>query len=59
MEPAPKFHVAAVRAEDSQHSARVQRAVVSAFPNVTAIDLALVMQTVGYIWIRQVVKIEV
>ena len=50
LEPAPKFHVAAVRAESSDHSARVQRAVVAAFPNVTAIDLALVMQTVDSIF---------
>jgi putative ABC transport system permease protein len=50
LEPAPKFHVAAVRAEDSDHSARVQRALVAAFPNVTAIDLALVMQTVDGIF---------
>ncbi|MCX6955218.1 MAG: ABC transporter permease [Verrucomicrobia bacterium] len=50
LEPAPKFHVAAVRAENSEHSARVQRAVVAAYPNVTAIDLALVMQTVDSIF---------
>ena len=50
LEPAPKFHVAAVRAENSDHSARVQRAVIAAFPNVTAIDLALVMQTIDGIF---------
>ncbi|MDO8542897.1 MAG: ABC transporter permease [Opitutaceae bacterium] len=50
LEPAPKFHVAAVRAENSEHSARVQRAVVDALPSVTAIDLALVMQTVDGIF---------
>lgn len=52
LEPAPKFHVAAVRAENSEHSARVQRAIVAAFPNVTAIDLALVMQTVDGIFTK-------
>ncbi|MCC7412660.1 MAG: ABC transporter permease [Gammaproteobacteria bacterium] len=52
LEPAPKFHVAAVRAENSDHSARVQRALVSAFPNVTAIDLALVLETVDSIFTR-------
>jgi putative ABC transport system permease protein len=46
LEPAPKFYVAAVHAATPADSARVQRAVVGAFPNVTAIDLALVMQTV-------------
>jgi putative ABC transport system permease protein len=52
LEPAPKFHVAAMRAENSDHSARVQRTLVAAFPNVTAIDLALVMQTVDSIFTR-------
>lgn len=52
LEPAPKFHVAAMKAADSDHSARVQRAMVAAFPNVTAIDLALVMQTVDGIFTK-------
>ncbi|MEY4939577.1 MAG: hypothetical protein RIQ93_1312 [Verrucomicrobiota bacterium] len=50
LEGAPKFYVAAVRAATPEHSARVQRAVVSALPSVTAIDLALVMQTVDAIF---------
>ncbi|MGH7957193.1 MAG: ABC transporter permease [Opitutaceae bacterium] len=58
LEPAPKFHVAAVRAGDSEHSARVQRAVVGEFPNVTAIDLALVMQTVDGIFTKVAFVIE-
>jgi putative ABC transport system permease protein len=58
LEPAPKFHVAAVRADDSEHSARVQRTVVAAFPNVTAIDLALVMQTVDGIFTKVAFVIE-
>jgi putative ABC transport system permease protein len=58
LEPAPKFHVAAVRAADADHSARVQRAVVAAFPNVTAIDLALVMQTVDGIFKKVSFAIE-
>jgi putative ABC transport system permease protein len=58
LEPAPKFHVAAVRAADAEHSARVQRAVVAAFPNVTAIDLALVMQTVDGIFKKVSFAIE-
>lgn len=52
LEPAPKFHVAAVRTRDSDHSARVQRSVVQALPSVTAIDLALVMQTVDGIFTK-------
>ena len=58
LEPAPKFHVAAVRAADAEHSARVQRSVVAAFPNITAIDLALVMQTVDGIFSKVAFVIE-
>ncbi len=58
LEPAPKFHVAALRATDSAHSARVQRAMVAAYPNVTAIDLALVMQTVDGIFSKVAFVIE-
>ncbi len=58
LEPAPKFHVAAVRAENTEHSARVQRTIVAAFPNVTAIDLALVMQTVDGIFSKVAFVIE-
>ena len=58
LEPAPKFHVAAVRAADAEHSARVQRVVVAAFPNITAIDLALVMQTVDGIFRKVSFAIE-
>jgi len=52
LESAPKFHVAAVRAGSSDQSASVQRAVVDAYPSVTAIDLALVMQTVDGIFTK-------
>ncbi len=58
LEPAPKFHVAAVHADNAEHSARVQRAVVSALPNVTAIDLALVMQTIDGIFSKVSFAIE-
>jgi putative ABC transport system permease protein len=50
LESAPKFHVAAVRAATAENSAAIQRAVVEAFPSVTAIDLALVMETVDGIF---------
>ncbi|HWA10374.1 MAG TPA: FtsX-like permease family protein [Opitutaceae bacterium] len=46
LEAAPKFHVVAVHAGSPSDSGRIQRAVVGAFPNVTAIDLGLVMQTI-------------
>jgi putative ABC transport system permease protein len=58
LEPAPKFHVAALHADNSEHSAQVQRAIVAAFPNVTAIDLALVMQTVDGIFSKVAFVIE-
>jgi putative ABC transport system permease protein len=58
LEAAPKFHVAAVRAETTDQSARVQRAVVAAFPNVTAIDLALVMETIDGIFTKIAFVIE-
>jgi len=45
LEEAPKFYLAAVRVATAVDSARVQRAVTRAFPNVSAIDLALVLQT--------------
>jgi putative ABC transport system permease protein len=50
LEAAPKFHVAAVRAATAEQSAAIQRAVVDEFPTVTAIDLALVMETVDGIF---------
>ncbi len=50
LEAAPKFHVVALRAETSELSAQVQRAVVEVYPTVTAIDLALVMQTVDNVF---------
>ncbi len=46
LDSAPKFHVAAVRAPTGAASAELQRAVVRDFPNVTAIDMALVLATV-------------
>jgi putative ABC transport system permease protein len=50
LEAAPKFHVAAVRAENTDASGDIQSAVVAGYPNVTAIDLALVMQTIDSIF---------
>lgn len=52
LDPAPKFHVIAMRAATSEVSARIQRAVVTTYPNVTAIDLALVMQTLDSIFTK-------
>ncbi len=46
LEEAPAFHVFVTRVESSEQSARMQRAVVKQFPNVSTIDLTLVLQTV-------------
>ncbi len=45
LEAAPAMLVMATRVADSASSARMQRALVSAFPNVSAIDLTLVLKT--------------
>jgi putative ABC transport system permease protein len=45
LEAAPQFHVIAARVRSPDHSAAVQQAVVRAYPNVSAIDLGLVLQT--------------
>src|SRR5204863_6836199 len=44
LEEAPATHVMLTRADSPEKSARLQRAVVQAFPNVSAIDLTLVLQ---------------
>jgi putative ABC transport system permease protein len=45
LEDAPKTFVAAMKTASPDASARVQQALVERFPNVTAIDLALVVET--------------
>ena len=46
LENAPAMHVLVTHVASSAESARMQREVVKAFPNVSAIDLTLVLQTV-------------
>ncbi|GAB5562045.1 MAG: ABC transporter permease [Synoicihabitans sp.] len=50
LEPAPKFWVAAARAGSPEDSARIQREVIAELPNVSAIDLQLVMETLDGIF---------
>ena len=45
LEDAPAMHVLATHVADAAASAMMQREVVKAFPNVSAIDLTLVLQT--------------
>ncbi|MDB5240111.1 MAG: transporter permease, partial [Spirosoma sp.] len=49
LEQAPQFHVLMTRVPDNQTSARLQRGLVSRFPNVSAIDLGLILKTVDEI----------
>jgi putative ABC transport system permease protein len=49
LEDAPAMNVLVMHVGSSQESARLQREVVKAFPNVSAIDLTLVLQTVDAI----------
>ncbi|AHM63346.1 hypothetical protein D770_25505 [Flammeovirgaceae bacterium 311] len=46
LERAPKFHVIITRIDSAQQAAAFQRAVVQRFPNVSLIDLNLILQTV-------------
>lgn len=46
LEDAPQFHVLVTRVNSEETSARLQRAVVQQFPNVSIIDLALVLNTI-------------
>jgi putative ABC transport system permease protein len=47
LEKAPKFHVLVSRVESPDQSARYQQAVIQAFPNVSIIDLGLVLDLVS------------
>jgi putative ABC transport system permease protein len=45
LEPAPQFRVLVTRADSSEVAAGLQRAVVQAFPNVSVIDIGLILST--------------
>jgi putative ABC transport system permease protein len=49
LEQAPQFHVLMTRVPDNATSARLQRGLVGQFPNVSAIDLGLILKTVDEI----------
>jgi putative ABC transport system permease protein len=46
LEEAPQFHVLVTRAGDSARRAELQRRAVERFPNISAIDLDLILRTV-------------
>ena len=47
LEKAPQFYAVVGRAPSSQASAQMQRAVLEKFPNVSAIDLSLILSTLN------------
>jgi len=49
LEKAPQFHVIMTKVPSNQTSAEFQRAVVQEFPNVSVIDLGLILKTVDEI----------
>ena len=52
LETAPQFYAVVSRADSAQLSAQVQRAVVERFPNVSVIDLTLILNTLDSILSR-------
>ena len=59
LESAPAFYVMVTRAATPADSARLQSAVVSKFPNVSAIDLATVIQAVDSVLSKVALGIRV
>lgn len=49
LDDAPAFHVLVTRVESAEQSATLQRATVERFPNVSAIDITLVLRTLDQI----------
>ncbi|UCF38480.1 MAG: ABC transporter permease [Acidobacteriota bacterium] len=49
LEEAPQFHVFVSRADTPEKSAALQRAAIQRFPNVSAVDLSLVIDTIDSI----------
>ncbi|WP_420148036.1 ABC transporter permease, partial [Spirosoma sp.] len=49
LEQAPQFHVLMTKVPNNQISAQLQRQLVSRFPNVSAIDLGLILKTIDEI----------
>ena len=59
LENAPTFHVLVSRVETPEDSARLQNAVVAKYPNVAAIDLTSVIQTVESILSKAALVIRI
>lgn len=52
LEDAPKFHVVLTRYEKVERSAQFQQKVVSKFPNISIIDLDLILKTVEDVLVK-------
>ncbi len=59
LESAPGFHVLVTRVADAAESARLQNAVVAKYPNVSAVDLMSVLETVDSILSKVALVIRV
>ena len=46
LDPAPQFHVLTTRVNSTEQSAALQRTLVQKYPNVSAVDLGLILKTV-------------
>lgn len=58
LDAAPKFHVMALRVAGAEQSAQIQQAVVRDHPNVSAIDLAVIMQTIDGVYSKASFVVE-
>lgn len=58
LEAAPKFHIMALRVADATQSAKVQQAVVREYPNVSAIDLAIIISTIDGVYSKASFVVE-
>jgi putative ABC transport system permease protein len=58
LEDAPQFHVIVARAPSSEASAHAQQQVITQYPNISAIDLSLVIQTVDRLVSQQALIIR-
>ncbi|WP_438479442.1 ABC transporter permease [Oleiharenicola lentus] len=58
LDGAPKFHVMALRVSGPEQSATIQQAVVRGHPNVSAIDLAVIMQTIDSVYSKASFVVE-
>jgi len=46
LEPAPQFYATVLRTQSAQSSQKIQQEVVSAYPNVSALDLGIVLKSI-------------